>query len=206
MTDRATQRARLQLLLIAALFIVPTVGAWLLVNSGWHPSATTNHGELVQPPVRMAPEQWRTPAGEAIGGGWFRGRWTVLAVRDTACDDACRNELDGVLRARIALDRDAARVTPLLLLPAGVQPPADAPPALGLALAPAAQIAELMADLPQSVSVNDTAYFLVDYQGFRMMAYSQPLAAGDLLEDLEHLLRLADDDVERYERSRHQGE
>lgn len=202
MTESKRRRGRVQLLLIAALFIVPTLAAWWLIGTGWRPEGTTNRGELVQPPQPMAPERWRMADGEQLGEPWFHGRWTVLAVRETTCDAACREELDGALRARIALDRDAWRVTPLLLIPEGVTAPEDAPPALRVAFAPRAEIRRLMTDHPQGVTVNHAAYYLVDYRGFRMMAYSQPLEAADVLHDLEHLLRLADEDVERYERTR----
>ncbi len=205
MTDPSVRpgRGRLQVLFIAALFFVPAVGAWMLMLSGWRPAGTTNVGVLVQPPQQVAAEGWRWRSGEALASEWFTGHWTVLAVRDSACGDACQEDLDGILRVRILLGGDAQRVRPLLLQPDGVSPPANAPPALRLATAPSAAVERLMgAALPGAVEPGETAYYVIDYLGFRMMAYPQPLQASGLLEDLERLLKLANEDVERLQRCR----
>ncbi len=205
MTDEVSRRrGRLQLLAVAALFFVPTLGAWFFVAYDWRPEGTTNHGVLIQPPERVMPTGWTWRSGEPLDADWFAGHWTVLAVRDSPCDDACREELDGTLRVRVALDRDAARVEPLLLQPEGVAAPADAPPVLRTATAPRAEIRRLLGaeSRPQGVPEAETAWYLIDYQGFRMMAYPAPLDASDLLADLEQLLRIADPDVERYRRLR----
>lgn len=198
-------RGRLQVILIAALFFVPAIGAWLLLMSGWQPVGTTNAGVLVEPPQPVQTAGWHWRSGEPLTAEWFTGHWTVLAVRDTACGDRCREELDSILRARILLGRDAQRVQPLLLQPGGVAPPTDAPPALKLASAPPETIRRLMGEaLPPAVEPGSTAFYIIDYLGFRMMAYPQPLDASGLLEDLERLLKLANEDFERMQRFRKQ--
>ena len=198
-------RGRLQVLGIAALFFVPAIGAWLLLLSGWHPQSTTNTGVLIDPPQPVAAAEWRWRGDGPVPGDWFTGHWTVLAVRDGPCDATCREALDSVLRVRIVLGRDAHRVETILLQPPDVTAPTDAPPALRLATAPPAVIDRLMTEaLPPGVTPAATAFYLIDYLGFRMMAYPQPLDASGLLDDLEQLLELANEDVERMQLIRKQ--
>ena len=40
---------RLVLLLVAAMFFLPVIGAIVLFQSGWRPQSQVNHGELVIP-------------------------------------------------------------------------------------------------------------------------------------------------------------
>src|SRR5690606_31127876 len=57
-------RRRAQLLLIAALFLLPFVIAVVLRFGGWEPPRTRNFGELLEPPLPMHAVQARTTQGE----------------------------------------------------------------------------------------------------------------------------------------------
>ncbi len=188
-------RPRLALLLIAGLFVVPVLVAWLVVFSGWRPAGSTNHGRLLEPPVRTATDGWRTPAG-APAGPILAGYWTLLAVAPEGCGTPCQELLDRLRRVRLALNDDAARVQVALALSRR----ADAPeiPAVAVLHLPAPQLAELAADS----AGESTGLLVVDFRGYRMMTYPLPLDGEGLLDDLERLLRASSEDVENFERSR----
>jgi len=191
---RAQTWGRVQIIALAVMFFGPALLAWIMVLNDWRPSATTNHGRLVQPPEKMVTDGWRWASGAALREDWFTGHWTWLVPIDGPCGSACEGMLDVLRRARIALDKDADRVEIVTLQPAGAPLPSSEFRGLRSALAPARSVRSLLPDDAQrGVSV-------VDYQAFRMMAYPVPLDGSGLLDDMERLLKLANERVERYQR------
>lgn len=185
-------KSRLTLLALVLLFGVPPLLAWMLLMSGWQPSATVNNGDLIQPPVKVDVGAW----DGGITDDYFRGRWTILQVAGGACGATCAEALDQTARARIALDKDASRVQRLLLQPESA-PPVPERTAKGARLVHAsrATVRRLLGDGEQG------AVYLIDPQGLRMMRYAMPLDAMGMLDDLERLLRASNEDIERYQRT-----
>lgn len=192
---------RWQVPALAVLFVGPVLLAWVMVAMDWYPERTMNNGALVQPPERLAVEDWQWDDGAAFDAGWFNGRWTLLMTRPGACEAACRKTLDKLTRARLALDKDRTRVEILLLRPAGGADAADIP--AREIRAPAAELRKLAAARTDAKG-REAAVHLVDNQGLRMMTYPVPLDTEGVVEDLERLLENADADVERIQRLRHQ--
>lgn len=185
-------RGRAVMILVVLLFAVPPVIAWLMLTGGWRPGGTVNHGELVQPPVPVSTDAWNTPEEGAV----FAGRWTLLHVAAGPCGETCRALLDKTGRVRVALDKDAVRVQRILLLP-------ESAPDLDQAAARGARVVH--ASIPTVYGLlrdgERLGLSVVDPQGFRMMRYQVPLDANGLLEDLERLLRLSNEDIERFQRN-----
>lgn len=197
MTDEhATRwRNRRRLILIFMAFFVPTLLAWLLVLSGWRPGEpTAQHGVLVQPPVPVAELALTRAAGTELQPRMFDGRWSMMLIVDGACGNDCAYMLDRLFRVYISLNKDADRVQLLLVLPQEAPVPVNMPDGLPLLRLPGSTIAELAE--PESAAVH-----LVDPYGFRMMYYQPPLDAEGLLKDLRRLLRLSNEDVERFVRT-----
>lgn len=107
-------RKRLQLILLASLFILPMLVAALLAFSGWVPGARS-YGEGIVPqrviddiPVELADASrldWHDP-------DW---RWSVVAIPGRRCATACMGQLDQIHRARISLNQNSHRVRLLYL-------------------------------------------------------------------------------------------
>lgn len=197
MTDEhATRwRNRRRLILIFMAFFVPTLLAWLLVLSGWRPGEpTAQHGVLVQPPVPVTELALTRAAGTELQPRMFDGRWSMMLIVDGACGNDCAYMLDRLFRVYISLNKDADRVQLLLVLPQEAPVPVNMPDGLPLLRLPGSTIAELAE--PESAAVH-----LVDPYGFRMMYYQPPLDAEGLLKDLRRLLRLSNEDVERFVRT-----
>ncbi|MGB0133729.1 hypothetical protein [Dokdonella sp.] len=107
-------RKRLQLVLLASLFILPMGVAALLVFSGWVPDGRS-YGEGIVPqrvvdkvPVELADGtrlEWHDP-------DW---RWSVVAIPGRRCAEECMSQLDQLHRAKISLNQRANRVRLLYL-------------------------------------------------------------------------------------------
>lgn len=189
----AMLKGRWQLMALALLFFVPTLAAMVLVFTNWRPAGFTNNGELVQPAEQLNPEAW-----EAVGQGEvpvLKGDWLLVVPQTTACQTDCRERLDVLNRARVALDRDIERVRLIVLQPntrdQAVIEADDSADLLTLAAAPA-----VVAALSQHDGEPMAAH-IVDYRGFHVMRYAAPLDAAGLLDDLEKLLRLSKEEAER---------
>lgn len=188
-------RNRRRLILIFLAFFVPALSAWVLVLSGWRPGEpTAQHGRLLQPPVPVAELALLTANGTVLQPQSFDGLWSMLLIVDGQCNEDCAYSLDRLLRVYISLNKDVDRVQLLLVVPQEELAPTALPEGLPLLRLPKAAMTGLVA--PGSVAVH-----LVDPYGYRMMQYPAPLDAEGLLKDLRRLLRLSNEDVERYVRT-----
>lgn len=149
-------------ILIAVLFAVPIMLAmWLRFGAtGWQPD-TTNHGELIEPPIAL--EAVRDDAR-------YAGYWLVLRIAPAVCNEDCADLKATLARLRVALGEDQHRVKFVAVKP-------DSP--LRNALE------RYREDLPAG------EVLLVDPRGFLMMRYVAGFDVNGLLEDLQRLLRYA---------------
>lgn len=199
---RIQRRTRAQIVIIVALFSAPVLLAWVVYVGGWQPSSTSNNGELLQPAQALAPSDWTTREGEPFGRANLVGYWNLLLVVDGRCDPSCMETLDLLRRLRIALGANASRMHLLLLQPQGAPPP-DLPeaanPVVFELLAPEPSIVSLLA---KSAGGEDAerGVFIVDYRAFNMMTYPLPLDGSGMLDDVEHLLRVSNQQSEQAER------
>jgi hypothetical protein len=107
-------RKRLQLVLLASLFIVPMGGAALLAVSGWVPDARSYGNGIV--PQRSV----ENVVVELDDGGHLEWhdpdwRWSVVALTGRRCGERCLQQLDRIHRVRISLNQNARRVRLLYL-------------------------------------------------------------------------------------------
>ncbi|WP_018718694.1 hypothetical protein [Arhodomonas aquaeolei] len=189
--------ARWPIVVLAVMFFGPAILAWVMVINGWRPGSTTNNGVLVDPPVSQGHDGWRMANGRPMPAKWFEGYWTLLVPVAGDCGSDCRAMLDELRRARVALNRDADRVRVLLLQPRGAEPlPARlAYNGLVRASAPRERVTALLEDVPGDTAAG-RGVFIIDYLGFRMMAYPVPLDGAGLLDDMERLLKAAEERIE----------
>lgn len=198
-SGQVRRRARMQILIIAGLFAGPMLLAWLLFTMGLRPSGTTNHGKLIQPPQAMAPSDWTTRSGTPFSRAELLGYWNLLLVVDGRCERVCLESLDLLRRLRLALGANADRVHLLLLQPRGAPAP-DLPevsqPVVFELLAPNTRIASLLAKRAGTAD-GGTGVFIIDYRAFNMMTYPVPFDGSGMLDDVEHLLKVSNRQVER---------
>lgn len=172
-------KKRLQLVLIASLFLMPVLVAAVLASSGWVPG-TRSYGEGIVPQrtfddiaIELADGsrlQWRDP-------DW---RWTVVAVPGRTCGEACLRQLDQIHRARISLNQNSKRVR---LLYVGAPPQGERAAAVMHAWQAGrdvgARFAEWAPDLDDGVSV-----IMVKPDAIALTVYRSGFDASGLRKDL----------------------
>ena len=119
------RRARLQLLGVAAVFLLPLLLAAILHASGVSSGRQRNAGELLQPPRALTAVGLQLPDGAAAPAEIFKGRWNLLLWQPGVCDEGCGQALYVSRQVRAALGKDAGQIQRWLLLPA-VAPAPDA--------------------------------------------------------------------------------
>ncbi len=195
--DARTRRGRRQLLLVLAVFFVPAAIAWTLFFSGWRPPATSNHGELLDPPTRLEVPTMERLAGpdDDNGAPTLRGKWTMLMTLEGDCDADCETRLRETRQVRRALAQNADRAQRILVLEAGAAPPDDGVLDRHRDLHVVTTESLEWARAPETDA--PVALSLVDSRGYQMMHYREPFEPAGMLEDLRHLLRVSNIDIER---------
>ncbi|MEJ2128000.1 MAG: hypothetical protein P8X81_04045 [Woeseiaceae bacterium] len=174
-------KSRLQLALIALVFLGPlAIAAWLY-SHGNSPSGRTNHGTLLEPIVSIADHLSAVPGRS----------WVLLYRNPDRCDDACREALYTSRQARLMLGKEMDRLYRVFLH--GDSSPdtvflADEHPGL-ITIEDSALEALLNNKRPMDLPAG--GYYLVDPLGNLVMYFRPDLDPSDMVDDIKHLLRLS---------------
>jgi hypothetical protein len=187
-TATGQRRSRLQLLLIALVFIGPlALAAWMYWQGGsLAPSGRTNHGVLLEPITNLASEYPDTALRELSDGAWL-----LVYPNTSECGESCREALYTTRQARLMLGKEMDRVRRVFLhgetLPDKVFLLREHP---GLITTGDSRLYSLLqskkpADIPAG------GYFLIDPHGNLVMYFGPDLNPADMVDDIKHLLRLS---------------
>ena len=178
----------LMLALVVGLLALPFAIAGCLFLFGWQPASTSNHGQLLNPPVPLPASGLRAPDGRALATADLSGKWLLLLSGSGPCDADCAARIDEMRRIQVALNKDMGRVRRVVL--------SDQPGDAELATARQRQPDLLVAAAPPNWlpgAAGDTGFRLhiVDPQGLLVMDYPPDVAAKGVRADLERLLKFA---------------
>lgn len=176
---------RAKLLAIMALFALPIVASTVAYHF-YRPEGTTNHGELLAPPVAITAATLLRPDGKPFRFEELRGKWVLIASDAGSCPAACLAKLATLRQVRLALGRNAARVARVFVADDSrpVDPAAMAPFEGTILVAPPA------GTLLPPVPLNDRAHlYLVDPLGNVMLRFPAGAEPRGLHKDLERLLK-----------------
>ncbi len=195
---------RAALVIIAALFVVPLVLAWLMYSGTiqYQPGSTRNLGELVRPAV---PVDWSlavpVPGGENSPvrpppEQAFERHWVILHAIEAPCGERCLETVTGLRQVHRASGRQQGRIRLALMLPEGS--PESVAAELGslygpfrLLTDPGGEIRRAM-DTAAARSAPDPdlagSTYLVDPLGHIMMYYAAGSDPNHLKKDLKRLL------------------
>lgn len=186
--DPHRNRNRTLLIAIAVIFLGSAALAGALRFSGWHPSGTKNHGELLQPPGdlrRIAP---RLADGGAYAWNPAERTWRIVLAPRPGCAADCvalSHDLDTVWRL---FGHHADRVHVLWI---GTPPPGAARNAALRVLRPDPA---LRAALPRVDGAPGeragVPVYVVDPNGFVILRYAPGFDPGHLRTDMARLLKL----------------
>lgn len=107
-------KRRLQLVLIAAVFVVPVVIALGLTSFGWVPAAHS-YGQPIQPERDLANVPVTLAGGQPFSWSNHDAVWTLVALPGPDCAKRCLDTLDLVHRAQISLGEHAGKLRLLYL-------------------------------------------------------------------------------------------
>ena len=196
---------RLALLIIAAMFLLPLLLAWLMYSGSldFKPSSTRNLGTLVEPPV---PVDWTVTAmlaGEANlvarfeqSEGVFDEHWVILQPVQAGCNDSCLRKVSDLRQIHLAAGRQQLRIRLALLLedssPAGqAQKLLAIYPQFHLIKDPSGLLWEVLAGIQQHLSGQagpEKGAYMIDPLGNIMMYYAAGSDPNHIKQDLKRLL------------------
>jgi hypothetical protein len=168
-------RPTLQLLLIAALFLLPFLAAVFMRFGGWQPTTTRNAGELLLPPLSMGEVVATLESGEPWVWENTDRHWTLLLQRPAACAASCQEAVAAMPTIRVALGRHANKLNAFQLDAGGPLEPITLAGTLPLPLV------EMPATMPQ--------VWLVDPHGYLVMRYEEGFDPSGLRRDLSRLVK-----------------
>ena len=177
------------LVLVAVLLLMPVLVASMLYFSGWRPTQTGNHGELLQPPRALPVEAFLDRHGDPLPNAGMRDKWSLVYVGGASCDDQCQAQVRLMRQVQVAQNKEMGRIRRIVLAPdaAALAAYADAnveelrAPDL-LLLRPTAALSAVLAD-----SVNRIV--LIDPLGNVMMRYPTAHDGKGMHKDMERLLK-----------------
>ncbi len=181
-------RGRLKLLALFLLLASPIAASYYTYYV-LRPEGRTNYGALVE--QRPVDSLGGTPViGDVRTLGELRGRWVMLVVAPSDCDEACQRRLYHVRQVRLTAGKERDRVERVWLLPdAGTPDSSLLAEHEGLLVirAPAQAIAT---NLPatETSSVSDHIW-LIDPLGHLMMRFPRDADPSRIKKDLAKVLR-----------------
>jgi len=192
------RRGRIKLLLIAVLFLIPPLAAWVtwqsLGRSGV--DSTTNAGTLISPARPLRLRGLMMPDGTLVDDRQLRGRWTYVVFAPEGCDQRCRQQLYLTRQIRLAMNKDVRRVQRLLVL--GRMPSSELAQVLQEGHADLSWVVRDQTAGPlldnfrgAGFAPGGGQYFLVDPLGNLMMFYDLNVPAKGTMKDLRRLLKVS---------------
>ncbi len=188
-------RGRKTFLLIAAIFFVPMILAWIVYfgPDSWQPSHTTNNGELVSPTVVLELGAIELLDRDAPEEPWNK-KWTLLQLLPAACDSACAARVFDMRQLRTSLHRRRDRVQRLILAPTREQAEqlqaqfAAEHPHLRFGVLGMPRFGELNTQINRQEPLTVA---LVDPLGNYLMRYEPAISLRGMYKDIMKLLKLS---------------
>ena len=186
--------SRRTLLLLAALFILPFVIGSGLFWLDWRPEKFGNHGELLQPTRALPAVGLYRADGSPLPTAELLGKWLLVLPVKGSCNATCQNNLQGMLKVHIALNKEQNRIQRVLIV-GDVSDSANDPPMVELQrLFPGLLVAVVQANVAAeawhgALNGRGQDVFIVDPLGNVMMRYADPSDMRGVLKDLERLLK-----------------
>ncbi len=195
-TEKQIKNNRRNLLIILAVFAVPVLVSSIMYFGGWRPSATGNHGELIQPAHFIEDRSMQTLDGKLLKFSDLHGKWSMVYFDTAACPGECINRLyfmrqlhhsqgkylDSIQRILVLTDDNSVKTLKSKL--------ADYPD-MKILTASKDVLASLFKDfgLDTTKDIEARNIFLLDPLGNLMMRYSSDVEPAGMRKDLARLLK-----------------
>ena len=187
MTAAKKTWVRVQLLLIAAVFLGPlAIAALMYFSGGLQHIGRTNHGALLEPFVNIPAALPASPTTTRIDG-----YWALVYLNDGACAATCVRALHTIRQSRLMLGGEMKRLLRVFLhgesLPDTVFLDAEH---AGLISLRDSGFSSLLAN-KKPARLSGGGYFLLDPLGNLVMYFEPALDPAHMVEDIKRLLKLS---------------
>ncbi len=194
------QKQHLTGLGIILIFALPLVFAWVgYQHQDLLPKGTTNHGQLINPPIYGDEMVLTEHHGKTFTLNRFHGKWLLFYLNTAPCRGVCKKQLQYLQQIQIALGKDRDRLQELYISPVKKELEIlrghfrSRAPNLRFAFTkPSAQLAFFHAvNSRAQKNTQRPRIYLVDPLGNIMMAYEADVAPQDILKDVKKLLKVS---------------
>jgi cytochrome oxidase Cu insertion factor (SCO1/SenC/PrrC family) len=199
MNDKqAITRSRWKLILLAAVFVVPVLAAYIIhINPQWIPKSTKNYGILYKPTVRLSNFTLQTQDNKPYTLDMLRGKWSLVYIGSGSCHKICEETLIKARDGRWAQGTEATRIHYYYVLTTDgfngdVAKLLKTYPGLILLHGNPEQRAQFIQQFRTSKTQqpgSDDRLYLVDPAGMLLMHYPVGFRHIGLMEDLKYLLK-----------------
>lgn len=184
------------LLLVAAMFFFPVIGAIVLFQTGWRPASQINHGELVQPARLLSETALTTLDGRVMRLSQLQKKWTMLYFGPADCNEACRHRLYIMRQVHISLGAESDRLQRVYVAtgPGTLDALQKDYPKMLVLTGSADNIRQLAAQFQLSTGSPLDGLgrvYLVDPAGYFMMSYPADAPGEGMRQDLVRLLKIS---------------
>lgn len=197
-TKTAKRKSRSMLALMIFLFGLPYMLAWGFMNfkEDLPLPATSNNGELISPVRSVSGVALQNLKGEEFSTNDLEGKWVLLTVNSSNCDEACQKNLYNIRQIRKAVGEDQRRVTRLLLLTdnsavSELKNTLQNYQGMHIATGPDNAVQRITDLLKNPNEKAEGGVYLIDPLGNFMMSYAPDTDAKLILKDLQRLLKVS---------------
>jgi cytochrome oxidase Cu insertion factor (SCO1/SenC/PrrC family) len=175
---------------------LPVVLATLLYLTGWRPSSSGNHGELIQPVRQVDNGALQTLDGQSAHFSGLRGKWLMVHFGPSSCPEECMKNIYTMRQIHAAQAKEIGRVQRVF-----VATDMGAAEKLKAKLVDYPEMRvwtgkkQALAEVLQSFGVDagqpaeQQGIYLVDPLGNLIMRYPPGTDPGGMLKDLTRLLK-----------------
>jgi hypothetical protein len=180
---KAQTRSRLVLLLLVLLFAAPITVAIVLHASGWEPTQTRNHGELLRPALDIRDLVLHRADGSVYAWEPAERRWRIAVYPPTNCTQACVDLIAGLDKVWQLQGRRADRLDVLWFGPV----PEGAVPFRRFV--PMQSDEAVRSRLPGNAESGNPSAYLIDPSGYVALRYAPGFDVANVREDVARLLK-----------------
>lgn len=175
----SVKKSRATLIGVVLAFLVPVIGAKLVLDQHWYQGAATNKGVMLVPPVELGELKQQLPEG-----------WVIALPAPSGCQQRCQQGLYAMNQLDIALGKETDRANPVVIY--AEQHPFDLSQVPVVTGVDSPELLALFNTLPSE------QLFIIDPLGNIVLHYplyadeqKMRLEAKNLLADLRKLLKLS---------------
>lgn len=187
---------RSKLIIILLIFIFPALVASVMYFSGWKPSFTMNHGELIAPARPIEDREMQSLDGKVVKFSELQGKWTMVYFDSSACLEDCMRQLYFMRQIHFSQAKEFNRIQRVFVLAdnnaaESLLPRLTEYGDMIVLKAEKQSIALLLKEfgMDERSVTEQHNIFLVDPLGNLMMRYSSGVEAAGMRKDLERLLK-----------------